>query len=768
MPAVASLSVLEAVEPPGAYISSIEVEGFRGVGPYTKLTLRPGPGLTLVVGRNGSGKSSFAEGLEYLLTGCNYRWEGRAKAWLAGWRNLHHDRVALKAEVLVEGHGPLSVARTWKTSELHDHDVKCAGGKTPHTLESLGWDAALETFRPFLSYNELGTLLEDGPSTLYDALSSVLGLKELVAVQERLASARKDRQALCDGANTGAATLRSLIDRAIGAGSTDARLQTARAALRAAWDVTALEGLVRDGARHDDTGMDVLRRIESLPRIDVDAVGRSVEKLRSATKAVADLAGSDGERSRQRADLLEQALRFHEKHHDDECPVCGSTSGLDGNWAIETREVITQLRGEAAACQAAMDGMRASVRDAHRLISPKPQVASESSAISVLPELNRAWNGWATGREIDSPLQLADHLEGSVLELAELVQKAIHEASAERARREDAWRPIAGAIEPWVSKARKALPAKEQVKEIKAAETWWKETMTTLRDERFAPIAERARGIWKQLRLQSNVDLAGVVMEGTAQRRRVTLEVTVDGKPAEALGVMSQGELHSLALSLFLPRATLPESPFRFICIDDPVQSMDPARVEGLARTLAETALTRQVIVFTHDDRLPEAIRRLGLKATVHRVTRRAESVVEIERIADPVSSLMEDARAVALTEDLPSSVASRVVPGFCRAALEAACMETVRRRRLSRGEPHEAVEQMLADSAKTHPLMALALFDDATRVNDVIARLQKLGPGAVEAFKTCKLGAHERHEGDLMSLINNSKVLARQLLEMR
>ena len=60
----------------------------------------------------------------------------------------------------------------------------------------------------------------------------------------------------------------------------------------------------------------------------------------------------------------------------------------------------------------------------------------------------------------------------------------------------------------------------------------------------------------------------------------------MDGVEGAALGVMSQGELHALALSLFIPRATLPESPFRFIVIDDPVQSMDPARVDGLARVL--------------------------------------------------------------------------------------------------------------------------------------------------------------------------------------
>ncbi len=96
--------VEQAVEPVGAYLGPITVEGFRGVGPLAWLQRQPGPGLTLVVGRNGSGKSSFAEAIEILLTGDNRRWSERSSIWREGWRNLHHPfPTEVSAKLAVEG-----------------------------------------------------------------------------------------------------------------------------------------------------------------------------------------------------------------------------------------------------------------------------------------------------------------------------------------------------------------------------------------------------------------------------------------------------------------------------------------------------------------------------------------------------------------------------------------------------------------------------------------------------------------------------------------
>jgi hypothetical protein len=227
---------------------------------------------------------------------------------------------------------------------------------------------------------------------------------------------------------------------------------------------------------------------------------------------------------------------------------------------------------------------------------------------------------------------------------------------------------------------------------------------------------------------------------------------------------MSQGELHCLALSLFIPRATLPESPFRFIVIDDPVQSMDPARVDGLARVLEAAAKDRQVIVFTHDDRLPEAVRRLGIQARAIEVTRRESSVVQLRAGKDPVSRNIEDAIAVAKTEGLPVAAAKRVIPGLCRVAIEAACTETIRRRRLARGEPHSDVENLLTGCSGTKTFVSLALFDDSQKAADVLPRLNKESRDFADVYRMCNEGAHGVEVGARLDFIRQAEKLAKWL----
>jgi len=230
---------------------------------------------------------------------------------------------------------------------------------------------------------------------------------------------------------------------------------------------------------------------------------------------------------------------------------------------------------------------------------------------------------------------------------------------------------------------------------------------------------------------------------------------------------MSQGELNALSLSLFLARALLPESPFRFLVIDDPVQAMDPTKVEGLARVLAEAAEQRQVIVFTHDERLPAAARRLRIEHRLLAVSRRENSQVQCQPVQEPVRRHLDDARAVWLTDPLNNETRWRVIPGFCRQALEAACLEAVWRNRTAAGRDYAETEQDVARAQTLNDKLKLALLDDVDgNHQDMRGELdRRFGIVACYVVDACNPGAHGRWNGDLNTLINRTEWLAKRLL---
>lgn len=107
-----------------------------------------------------------------LLTGDSKRWMDRSKIWKEGWRNLHQVKTAaIEAKLDLEGGGQATVGCSWAAEAGLEAQKSVAQvkGKTKTTLQALGWTAALESYRPFLSYNELGSMLDEGPSKLYDA-----------------------------------------------------------------------------------------------------------------------------------------------------------------------------------------------------------------------------------------------------------------------------------------------------------------------------------------------------------------------------------------------------------------------------------------------------------------------------------------------------------------------------------------------------------------------------------------------------------------------
>lgn len=805
----------ESVEPQRAYLATIAVEGFRGIGPHAELTLKPAPGLTVVAGRNGSGKSSFAEAVEMLLTSENSRWADRPADWQSGWRNLHAaaDRpTTIEARFAIDGQPGATPVRRWWDAGATAASASAAAvtrrpGEEGDALSTLGWNAALSTFRPFLPHSEVGTSVTASFSNLYDAMYAVLGLQDVAGAHQRL------RQVRLDGDKSGKA-LREEYEALLEHAGHHSWVQEHTAPLFNAMCETPPDPDRIERAWHfvnkwpSAYGTHYDRAAPHFPTSD--QVDGAIERIQAAERRVGELAGGNADRSARIAALLEQALDLHQHHGDQQdCPVCGARQ-LDPDWRGNAQRRLEIAQREAAESDDADEELRAALKDARDLIRPIPvhladsvgawgpserkrqseQMREELKKIEwegVVEELKEtaaqredtatrpagaeeravkhpahqpegepdnferlqlaarnlgdAWEAWADLPDAPTPSQLVDHL------------KTAHPPLVGAAKKLDAyfsdpfWEifpKLTENLPEWAGNQRTHNAQYARLEDVRRAENWLRRTLDEMRDERFDPISEHAVRIWNRLSGATNVELAPPKLAGAATSRKIKLEVLVDGASSDARGVMSQGELNSLALSLFLPRALLDESPFGFVVIDDPVQAMDPSKVDGLARVLADAAAERQVVVFTHDDRLPEAIRRLQIEADLIAVTRSENSVVQCRRISDPVSRYLDDARAISRTPGLPPEAARRSTALFLRLAIEAACTECIRSRRIGRGEPHAEVEALLERADSTTKLAALALFDDADRHGDVRSRIASSASGnTAEAYRLINAGAH-------------------------
>ncbi len=751
------------------FLSSLRVNGFRGIGHEVQVEFEPAPGLTVVSGRNGSGKSSIAESMDVLLTGSSDRWRGRNVTWRDAWQHLSGIDTAITAKFVVAGvPGGVVLEHRTKAGVKPDDAPPVSvswPGSSAKTLLACGWAESVRQFRPFLSYNELGGLIEGTGADRYKALSAVLDLGHLEQAVGDLAT----RRSTLDKERKDLETRRkSLAAEALAAAKDHPRAAALAKALSAKPVVMAAVDVALD-EQSDAVSPEAAQPANAalvISRMRTDDLRRVPELLAQLTSARdyrLRVGSADVQESLHLAELLQAALR-HFQHlqrggvDGESCPLCG-VGTLNKEWAAaaEHRQVqlrataqeLTQAQAELEQCVASLDRAVGSVR-VHAV--PLQAFASEPTTPQALhSSLVLAATAVKVIAQVEISLSAldSDAIDGIngigaiALEAADRLDDLVASARTVLSTQASVWTPIRNEVLVWRAELGDPGQRAETLEAVKAAEVWLAEQTARIRSDRFAPLQQQASSIWSRLRRDSNVELAAITLDKKGKSGSVDVAVDVDGEHRAGLGVLSQGEIHAMALSLFLPRAGVAQSPFRFLIIDDPVQAMDPAKVEALALVLADEAKTRQIIVFTHDERFAQAVDRLQLKAKLYNVTRDRAGRMTVEPSHGPTSRSLRDASAMLKSGGVPPEVMSRVVPNLCRQAIESACDGVLRRRWMTGGSGHEAAEERLLGATKLNHRLAMVLFDDAERTADVGDRLKQENPLFAAVVSEANRGSH-------------------------
>jgi energy-coupling factor transporter ATP-binding protein EcfA2 len=736
------------VPPPArVYLRGVEAEGFRGIGPAARLDLRPGPGLTVVAGRNGCGKSSLAEAAEVAITGTSHRWTGPRPS--KSWRNLHH-RAACRVSVALteEGVGDTTVQAEWDLAaegfEQATAWVQRHGRRRERGRESLGWVRELTTYKPFLSHAELGEQLAQSNRThLYSAINTALGLERVDAALGRLDALHSQWNAAQSESDRERKALRALLQT-----RDDDRSRAVYALLAGTRpDLSAVAAHVT--GKDDGGRVGRLRRLIETPGPEVEAFEAAVAAFRAARTEAEHAGDVADQKDLRRRELLRVALVHYHAHGPGACPVCANGT-LDDAWMARTTDELDSADLITQAADRARAAYQQAAQRLARFRASLPLVLKETE--DDLPAVAAAVAAWRELARFTEPGHLASEEAAAGVAAVVLATADLRaEAAEELARVQDDWQPLALRLGQWLEPAHRAARMRDRLEHAKAARAWMRAHADEIRNERLAPINDRTQEIWNRLRQNSNVSLGPLRLRGARNTRHVVISAAVDDDANAGMEVMSQGELNALALAIFLPRVQLAGSPFGFVMIDDPVQAMDPAKVDGLAQVLADLAETRQVVVFTHDDRLPEAITRLQIPASILLVGRDENSAVVVRESSDPVSRYLRDARAIARDEEIPLEVRRRVVPRLCRDALERRCKELFFRRELRAGAARGEVERRWQEARETRHRLALVVNRPGETTVD---RWLEQRPDRRQALGACSTAVHRGWDGDLAQAV--------------
>jgi len=654
----------------------VRVDGYQGVGAPLTVDLDPIPGVTVLIGRNGSGKSSIADAIETALHG-----EPRAptstgrggKAPL--WDREHCGRDAAEAHVEVT---LLAGEETLTLDVRIGPDGSVTGRTARHTavdgittdldLATTSWRSALAGHRPVFGYAAVERQVQLAQN-LQEFLEPLLAFggcfDELKAGVDAAGSAAAQARERWGQARSTAEQRTDQVDRAHPDATPTAIDWPDVADDPDAWLTTA--GLTETGvaapeitaAQHDRLHVAATQALAALADLETAEAAPAPDPV--TAKLAAPL-----------ADLHRAAQHLDDT--GDACPVCRRV-GMDWAAALAatvdtapaTAEQAATFVRRLAALRAALDDdltpieevirhdwCTAAVRDAST-----PVLAAGADLRHRLDEDGRR----ATPAVRAAVRAAHDRLTSAAWHttVTELAAHTDRERQWRRARR--------AAVEPFLGVWR-------EVRDEAIAAASWKSAADCLRTLQNDLRAERTRNLRtltdssvRALLDDVGLHITGLSVQGTKADVQV---VDATGQPVR-LSLLSAGQRNALLLAPLL--AVAHGGPFGFLVLDDPVHAFDQIRVDRLAQLIHTLAADRRVVVLTHDERLREHLLVRSPHHTARNVHRDHLTGVVREEPSPPMWEVLLDDAAAALArapkpgpKTTPPTV---LVRGLCRMALD-------------------------------------------------------------------------------------------------
>lgn len=625
---------------------SLTVSGFRGIGNPEDdpllLDFTPTPGITVLCGQNGSGKTSLTDALQTAF--------------------LTKKPTTVTAGVNAQLWQPVPLAQGAQRAKI-EALLQSAQGNARHEL-LITVHVAEQTAPQIVLTSRVGeqaTTRECTTAELADLLGGHSPIVAYADIERSLTTQRDLNSRLMSLLQLGSRIAR--LEDEVARRSIPAK--EAEAELKKQWQATEalLQEVKEELAQLDPdqappipeapTSSDDLStwhpELPLHPAVTpaweaqwvrtAQAAAVSFSKTRQQVHQAADLAQS------RVAHILSELLQEQAALSDD-CPVCGTAT----DWRETARESLERLREAQTAWQFLQQQTREFVDALRPLAATEAHHDVAQADVQQLLQLSgQAVDSLKLGDVTDELLLQCDIAASLLasLDISDYLTQA-PDTHVTQARLVQRWN---NAVATYREHHLKLAPLTQEASTWNKTKTHYSTIASELRKERSYFLTSHTAQWVNNLLQDSGITLNNI--EVGAKTGQILL--MAQDKDL-TLGMLSAGQRNALLLATMVATYDTRQdaSPFGFLILDDPVHAFDDMRIGPLAKAIAKIAATSRVIVLTHDERLREhlcALECQDVPTEVHRITR-TNGRVQVEQETDISLSLVNDAINIILAAD--------------------------------------------------------------------------------------------------------------------